>query len=153
MKKYEILPHCSGGDFVVGERILKGNYLSKVTDILLDVGSTTYLTLSFSSVPNNIGKVAQRWISTVELKDFSIKELVELTVDLIKSSSCNKLMIDSQAHGKAVIDGLIPILEKTGKSHLLEIATKEDMRNAELLEIVADIDSKMSKLKELMDNN
>ena len=150
--KYEIANSVRGLELRIGERILRHNYLSQVTDILLDVGSTSYLTLSFGSKIEGSDKVVRRWVSTVELNEFSNSELVELIVILIRSSSCENLMIDSHAMGKGVIDGLIPVLERVNKSHLLEITTTEDVQKVELLGIVADIENKMDKLRQLMSN-
>lgn len=150
MAKHEVLSGIYGLDLKIEERTLRGTQLSKVTDILVDVGSTTYLTLTTANEIEGSDKVKSRWVSTVELKEWNISEVVELIVDLINFSSCEKLMIDSNGFGKGVVDALIPILKNKGKSHLLEIATEEDVKNTELFEILADIDSKMNKIKEIM---
>lgn len=152
MAKHEVLSGIYGLDLKIEERTLRGTQLSKVTDILVDVGSTTYLTLTTANKIEGSDKVKSRWVSTVELKEWNISEVVELIVDLINFSSCEKLMIDSNGFGKGVVDALIPILKNKGKSHLLEIATEEDVKNTELFEILADIDSKLIKLREVMDN-
>lgn len=150
MQKHELLNGVCGLDLKIEERTLRGTQLSKVTEVILDVGRTTYLTLTTANKIDGSDKVKSRWVSTVELKEWSLNEIVELVVDLITISSCEKLIIDSNGFGKALIDSLIPILEKKGKSELLEIATEDDIKNNELLEILADIDSKMNKIKEIM---
>jgi len=120
MEKFKIINKCTGIVFKIGERtLLKGDYLSKVTDILLDVGSTTtYLTMTFSNKEKH-------WISTVVLENWSLKELVELTSELVKLSSCERLIIDSNGMGRGVIDGLTPILEQINKSYLLVTSTQK----------------------------
>lgn len=153
MEKFTVVSNIAGLELWIGEQKLRANYLSKVTDVMLDVsGMNSYLTLSFAEKVDGSNKVKQRWLSTLELKDFSINELVELLEIIVKFSSCERLMIDSFAMGKAVIDTLIPVLNKLDKTHLIEIATKDEVRDTELLKIVEDIEIKMEKLRKIMND-